>query len=189
MPALSVRKEIHSVPLTRLSRPGGQSSRYPRGGGPRSWDSQVPAPLWASDSPATEGMRGFHHMIPEAPGFFCPPEPSPEPSLIQALCWKALRGGGTGARGSPLFLSLPLASLLLPVGWTPPCIHPPPHRRCGRPQPLHPPAGGGGIATLSCSPPPWKPRQGNYFWNKSGYTTNELFISGHGGEEAFCWAS
>ena len=47
----------------------------------------------------------------------------------------------------------------------------------------------GGPQPCCSAPPPWKPRQGNYFWNRSSYTTNELFIFGHGGEEAFCWAS
>lgn len=48
-----------------------------------------------------------------------------------------------------------------------------------RPRALHSPAWGPRATTL-CSPPPWKLRQGNYFWNKSSYTTNELFIFGPG---------
>lgn len=188
MPALSVWKETQVVRLTHLSGPGGQGSRYPRGS--RSWDLCKSRPL--SGLLTLQPWRGCGaFIILEAPGFFArlSPRLSPPPSQLSAgkdfeeVGWRACR--------FPLpSWALSFSCSSAPACRTDSCLHPNlPAPIVGDPSLCIPLLGRGAEPRFSGPPPPWKARQGNYFWNKSGYTTNELFISGHGGEEAFCWAS
>lgn len=143
---------------------------------------QVPAPLWASESLATEGDSGLwsHNCkglwvlhLPRTP-------PLAGSGPLRANTKEGTRGRVWVPGLSPrLPLGLALACRMSSSPALPLRETPAPASSClGGPRPC-----------CCAPPPPQKPRQGNYFWNKSSYTTNELFIFGHGGEEAFCWAS